>query len=79
VYHYREDSQLVVLYPHLDTDGAVLYGLDVLEGVNAAGWTIAGRPAPLEIILGYAALDRERQTADDLLRAAERLLEMQRL
>lgn len=79
VYHYREDSQLAVLYPHLDTDGAVLFGLEVLERLNAHPLLVKGRATPLEIILGYAVLDAERQKAEDLLRAADSLLEMQKL
>jgi len=79
VYHYREDSQLAVLYPHLDTDGAVLFGLEVMERINAHPLMIRGQTAPLEIILGYAVLDSERQKSDDMLRAAESLLDMQKL
>lgn len=79
VYHYREESQLAVLYPHLDTDGAVLFGLEVLERLNAHPLPVKGRATPLEIILGYAVLDQERQKAEDLLRAADSLLEMQKL
>jgi GGDEF domain-containing protein len=79
VYHYKEDNQLVVLYPQLDMDGAVLFSLDVLEKVNTGGWTIAGSKAALEVILGYAVLDAQRQKPDDLLRAAESLLDMQKI
>lgn len=79
VCHYKEDSQLAVLYPHLDMDGAVLFGLNVLERIGSGGWAVEGRKVPLEVILGYAVLDRERQKADDLLRAAESLLDMQKM
>jgi polysaccharide biosynthesis protein PelD len=79
VYHYREDSQLAVLYPHLDTDGAVLFGLELMERIHSHPLMVGNQTTPLEIILGYAVLDSERQKPDDLLRAAESLLEMQKL
>ena len=78
VYHYKEVSQLAVLYPDLDKDGAVLFGLDVLAEVHARSPAAEGQAVRLEMILGYAVLEQDRQV-DDTLRAAESLLEMQKL
>ena len=79
VFHYKTASQLAVLYPRLDTDGASLLSLTVLEKVNSTGWRVKEQRAYLEVILGFAALTGPDQSADELLDAAQALLEMQKV
>jgi GGDEF domain-containing protein len=78
-FHYKAESQLAVFYPGLDADGASHFSLNLLEMVNTTEWKAGEERAYLEMILGFAVRSREGQTADDLLGAAENLLEMQKV
>ena len=78
-FHYKDDNQLAILYPKLDTDGAVLFGLDALEQINNNEWLIRDKPVQLEMILGYATADAEKQDVEEVLYTAENLLELQKL
>jgi GGDEF domain-containing protein len=79
VFHYKAESQLAVLYPRLDADGASLFSLTLLEKAGTAEWKAREERVPLELVLGFAARVNAEQTADDLLKAAENLLEMQKV
>ena len=79
IFHYKDDNQIAALYPNLDTDGAVLFGLNALERIHAQQLLIRDQPVTLEIILGYATIDVGNQDLDDALFAAENLLELQKL
>lgn len=79
VFHYKTQSQLAVLYPRLDADGASLFSLTMLGKVNATEWRVKEQRAYLEVILGFSALAGAEQTADELLEAAQNLLEMQKV
>jgi GGDEF domain-containing protein len=79
VFHYKAEQQLAVFYPKLDADGASLFSLTLLEKANSTEWKAGGERACLEVILGFATRSRAEQSADDLLEAAENLLEMQKV
>lgn len=79
MFHYRNQNQIAVLYPNLDFDGASLFCLEVLSAVTTHEWTINQTPVSIELIVGYSAIGDKRETADELLRNAEQLLEMQKV
>jgi GGDEF domain-containing protein len=79
VFHYKTPSQLAVLYPRLDADGASLFSLTMLEKVSAAEWRVKEQRVYLEVVLGFSALTGPGQSADELLEAAQSLLEMQKV
>jgi GGDEF domain-containing protein len=79
VFHYKAEPQLAVFYPKLDADGASLFSLTILEKANSTEWKAKEERVFLEIILGFAARAGAEQSADDLLEAAENLLEMQKV
>jgi GGDEF domain-containing protein len=78
-FHYKSESQLALLYPGLDADGSSHFSLDLLTAVNSTEWKVQQDRAFLEVLLGFAARLRAGQSADDLLAAAENLLEMQKV
>ena len=78
-FHYKGENQIVLLYPNLDFDGTSLFSLNLLEAVNTKEWEISGENVSLDVILGYASLSGEEQTAEDLLGVAENLVEMQKI
>jgi GGDEF domain-containing protein len=79
VFHYKAESQLAILYPKLDSDGASLFSLTVLAKVNSEEWKAKEERVSLEVMLGFAARSSAEQSADALLVAAENLLEMQKV
>jgi GGDEF domain-containing protein len=79
VFHYKAESQLGVLYPKLDSDGASHFSLSVLAKVNSTEWKVKNERVFLELMLGFAARSGAGQSADALLEAAENLLEMQKV
>jgi len=79
IFRYRTDNQLAVLYPKLDFDGASLFCLELLTAISTAPWEVNGTAVTVDAIVGYSALDEKRQTSAELLRAAEQLLEMQKV
>jgi GGDEF domain-containing protein len=78
-FHYKADSQLAVLCPQLDADGASLFALTLLSRAADSEWKARGELVRLEVILGFGARTAPRQTAEDLIKAAENLLEMQKV
>ena len=79
VFSYREDSQLAVLCPNLDYDGASLYCLEALAAINKKDWKIGGEAVELEMIAGYASAKVGLYEAEGLLRQAEHLLLLQKV
>jgi GGDEF domain-containing protein len=79
VFHHKADSQLAVLCPQLDADGASLLALTLLGTAGGSEWKARGEPVRLEVILGFGARTGPGQTAEDLITAAENLLEMQKV
>jgi GGDEF domain-containing protein len=78
VFHYKTDEQLAVLCPSLDADGASLFALGVLGRVNEEEWSLAGARAAVDVVVGFAARTGT-QGADELMEAAENLLQMQKV
>jgi GGDEF domain-containing protein len=78
-FHYKGEAQLVVLAPNLDADGASLFSLNLLTRVNERQWALRDTRVFFELILGFGVRAGAGQSADDLLEAAENLLEMQKV
>ena len=78
-FHYKNDNQIVMIYPNIDFDGASLYSLDVLDRVGRSTWEIKGNRVQLDLILGYSSLSERIKGANQLLEVAENLLEMQKI
>jgi GGDEF domain-containing protein len=78
-FHYKDEGQLALLYPNLDADGASLFSLNVLGKVNSETWEARGTRVYLDLILGFSVRTGAVKSPDDLLDAAENLLEMQKV
>jgi GGDEF domain-containing protein len=78
IFHYKAEEQLAVICPNLDADGASLFSLRLLGKVNGEEWSIAGARTVADVVLGFAARSGA-QTADELMEAAENLLQMQKV
>jgi predicted signal transduction protein with EAL and GGDEF domain len=76
---YKADNQIAVLVPGLDSDGASLLCLEILELVNSAEWVIGKTEIHSEMIIGYSSLGDNAVDADGLVKHAEHLLEIQKL
>jgi diguanylate cyclase (GGDEF)-like protein len=79
IFHYKKDNQIVLLYPHLDYDGASLFSLEALNGINGNEWSLNEQAVYLEVMIGYASLSEEQVEAEELLQIAENILEMQKV
>ena len=79
LFHYKDENQIVLLYPHLDYDGASLFSLEALNGINANEWYLNEKSVNLEVMVGYASLSEEQVEAEGLLQIAENILEMQKV
>ena len=79
LFHYKDENQIAVLYPHLDYDGASLFSLETLGMINKKEWTLNEQIVNLEIMIGYASLSEEQLEAEGLLQIAENILEMQKV
>ena len=79
VFHYKGEAQLAMLVPNLDSDGASLFSLNLLTRVNERQWMLRDARVFLEVILGFGVRGAPGQTAQDMLEAAENLLEMQKV
>jgi diguanylate cyclase (GGDEF)-like protein len=79
LFHYKNDNQIVLLYPHLDYDGASLFSLEALNGINKSEWSLNEQVVYLEVMVGYASLSEEQVEAEGLLQIAENILEMQKV
>ena len=76
---YKTDSQMAVSIPGLDSDGASLLCLEILELVNSSNWHIGNDEIFVEMIIGYSSLGENAQDADGLTKHAEHLLEIQKI
>jgi PleD family two-component response regulator len=79
VFQYKQNHQVVLLFPNLDFDGASLLCLEILSEIGESSWHLDGRDLFLEAVLGYASLGEDRRTADEMIEIAENLLEMQKV
>ncbi|MBN2554069.1 MAG: diguanylate cyclase [Spirochaetales bacterium] len=79
IFHYKDESQIVLLFPNLDYDGASLFSLEALNGINQREWTVNEHAVNLEVTVGYASLSEEQMEAEGLLQIAENILEMQKV
>jgi GGDEF domain-containing protein len=79
LFHYKDENQIVLLYPYLDYDGASLFSLEALNGINANAWSLNEKSVNLEVMVGYASLSEEQVDAEGLLQIAENILEMQKV
>jgi GGDEF domain-containing protein len=78
-FHYKTETQIALVCPNLDADGASLLSLTLLGNVNAREWRCGDTRVSIDLILGFAARSATGQSADELMEAAERLLEMQKV
>ena len=53
VFHYKAESQLALLYPSLDADGASLFSLTLLGRMNEKEWRLRDIRVRSGIILGF--------------------------
>lgn len=79
LFHYKDENQISVLYPHLDYDGASLFSLETLSMINEKEWILQEQKVNLEVMVGYASLSEEQLEAEGLLQIAENILEMQKV
>ena len=80
IFHYREDDRIALYIPHMDYDGCSLFCLESLEYINSRSWSVEGRELSLEVNIGYASSGTgEKVDANDLLKKAEYLLEIQKI
>jgi len=79
IFHYKNENQIVLLYPNLDYDGASLFSLEALNGINENEWSLNEQSVNLEVMVGYASLSEEQMEAEGLLQIAENILEMQKV
>jgi GGDEF domain-containing protein len=79
LFHYKDENQIALLYPNLDYDGASLFSLEALNGINANEWSLNEKSVNLEVMVGYASLSEEQVEAEGLLQIAENILEMQKV
>lgn len=76
---FKNNSQMAVMIPGLDEDGASLLCLEILELINSINWTIGNNEVFVEMIIGYSSLGDIAQDADGLINHAEHLLEIQKI
>jgi diguanylate cyclase (GGDEF)-like protein len=79
IFHYKDENQIVLLYPNLDYDGASLFSLEALNTINQNEWYLNEKGVNLEVMIGYASLSEEQMGAEGLLQIAENILEMQKV
>ncbi len=79
LFHYKDENQIALLYPHLDYDGASLFSLETLSMINDKEWILQEQTVNLEVMVGYASLSEEQLEAEGLLQIAENILEMQKV
>lgn len=78
-FHYKHDNQIVLLFPNLDFDGTSSFCLELLEAINNKHWEINEEEISLETIIGYSSLGEKNIRANEMLKIAENLLEMQKI
>ncbi len=76
---FKNNSQMAVLIPGLDADGASLLCLEILELINSTNWSIRNEETFVEMIIGYSSLGDIAQDSDGLISHAEHLLEIQKI
>ena len=79
VFHYKEESQIAVLYPNLDSDGVSLFCLEALGVIDQDDWQVNEKPVDLEAVIGFSVFSGVGQSSEEVLEQAENLLEMQKV
>jgi len=77
-FHYRSESQVALIYPNLDFDGAAMFAVSVLEWASTQRWEGFSRELQPQILIGYSSLSANTADAESLLETAENLLQVQR-
>jgi len=78
-FHYKEENQIAILFPHLDFDGTSMFCMEAMEQFNSLRWTFEGHDFALESIIGYAVFNQPDLNPQDLIDQAENLLNMQKV
>lgn len=79
VFHYKENNQLAIVFPLMDSDGISMFGLDALEAINSKEWMINEHPTDIEAVIAYSTFSEEFDTAEKMITHAESLLQMQKM
>jgi hypothetical protein len=78
-FKFKQDNQMALVVGGLDQDGTSFLCLEILSMVPGLGLAADGRPVPIELIIGFSSSRDAGNSPDAMIRAAESLLEMQRL
>ncbi len=78
-FHFKEDSQLVLLMYDLDQDGTSFFCLDLLAMLSEYHFEVDDTVMPVEMIIGFSSSAQYSDNADSMISAAEHLLSIQRL
>jgi len=78
-FHFKEDSQLVLIIYDLDHDGTSFFCLDLLSMFSEYQFAIDGTSMPVELIVGFSTSAQAVAGADGMITAAEYLLSVQRI
>ena len=78
-FHYKDESQIVLICQNLDFDGTSLLSLETLGMINEKDWRLKDQSVSLDLILGYAAMGGKKMDADEILQVAENILDMQKV
>ena len=78
LFHYKNKSQLVLIVPNIDFDGASLMCLDILEMINFTKWNIGGDQISLETAIAFSALGEETDNAEAMMEKVESIIKIQK-
>lgn len=78
-FHFKEDSQLVLLVYDLDQDGTSFFCLDLLALFSEQRFSIGDESVPVELVIGFSNSSQSGSSADAMIDAAEYLLTVQRI
>jgi hypothetical protein len=78
-FHFKEDSQLVLLVYDLDQDGTSFFCLDLLAMFSGYHFDIGEERVPVELIIGFSSSSQSGASVDSMIDTADHLLSIQRL
>lgn len=78
-FHFKQDNQMALMVTGLDQDGTSFLCLEILSLIPGLGLAVDGQPVPLELIIGFSSSRDAGTSSEAMIRAAESLLEMQRI
>ena len=78
-FHFKEDSQLVLLVYDLDQDGTSFFCLDLLALFSEQRFSLGDESVPVELVIGFSNSAQSGTSADAMIDAAEYLLTVQRI